>query len=99
MSDYTKLDMFVKRMEKFGIDVQLAGNYPWIYIDKINGKRVTEKFHADHGFTIGFLPIRVEQEFAFTDIGEIFKIIRKYSVPERKVIFEKYVPDYNILTE
>ena len=89
MGDYTKLNTFIKRMEKLNINVELIGNYPWIYIHKINDKRVTEKFHADHGFTIGFLPIRVEQEFAFTDIGEIFKIVRKYSVPTRTVIIEK----------
>lgn len=73
-----KLDVFIKRLSKLNIDVKLSGNYPWIYIDSINGKRVTEKFHAEHGFTVGFQPIRVGQEFEFTDIKEIFKLIRKY---------------------
>lgn len=69
---------FVERLKKIGIEVELAGNYPWIYLDKINGKKVTEKFEGNHGFTIGFIPIRVETKFHFTDIGEIFKILRKY---------------------
>lgn len=73
-----KLDVFIKRLSKLNIDVKLSGNYPWIYIDSINGKRVTEKFHAEHGFTVGFQSIRVGQEFEFTDIKEIFKLIRKY---------------------
>lgn len=73
-----KLDVFMQRMKKIGMNVKLAGNYPWIYIDEINGKRVTEKFEANHGFTIGFLPIRNDQEFDFTDIGEIFKLLKKY---------------------
>lgn len=72
------LDVFVKRMKKLNIDVELAGNYPWIYIDKINGKKVKEKFEGNHGFTIAFLPIRKEQKTEFTDIGEIFRLVRKY---------------------
>ncbi len=72
-----KLDIFVKRLAKVGIDVKLLGNYPWIYLDTVNGYRVTEKFHANHGFTIAFLPLK-NKELNFTDISEIFKIIRKY---------------------
>lgn len=71
------LKTFVERMQRLGIEVKLAGNYPWIYIHEINGKRVTETFEANHGFTIAFLPIR-NQEMRFTDIAEIFKLIRKY---------------------
>lgn len=73
-----KIKVFGDRMKRLGIDITLAGNFPWIYIDTINGKRVKEKFHAEHGFTIAFLPIREEQKLEFTDIGEIFKLIRKY---------------------
>jgi len=73
-----KLIIFVGRMKKLGIDIKLAGNYPWIYIDEINGKLVTEKFEGNHGFTIAFLPIRKDQELNFTDIGEIFQLVRKY---------------------
>jgi hypothetical protein len=78
------LSVFVGRMKKLGIDVELSGNYPWIYIDKINGKRVTEKFKGNHGFTIAFLPIRKEQQMKFTDIAEIFKLIRKYATKNRR---------------
>ena len=73
-----KLSFFINRMKSLGIDIKLVGNYPWIYIHEINGKRVTEKFEADHGFTIAFLPVRTDQELGFTDITEIFKLIRKY---------------------
>lgn len=65
-------------MNRIGIDVVLFGNYPWVYIHTINGKRVTEKFHAEHGFTIGFQPTVIGKTFEFTDIKEIFKLIRKY---------------------
>ena len=73
-----KLTIFINRMNKLGIDIKLVVNYPWIYIDEINGKRVTEKFQGNHGFTIAFLPIRKDQEINFTDIREIFQLIRKY---------------------
>lgn len=73
-----KLKVFVDRMKKININIKLVGNYPWIYIDEINGKRVTEKFEGNHGFTIAFLPVRADRELEFTDINEIFKLIRKY---------------------
>jgi len=73
-----KLKVFVDRMKRININIKLVGNYPWIYIDEINGKRVTEKFEGNHGFTIAFLPVRVDRELEFTDISEIFKLIRKY---------------------
>ena len=72
-----KINTFCERLDKIGIKVKLTGNYPWIYLDTVNGNRVKEKFNADHGFTIAFLPLK-NQELNFTDITEIFKIIRKY---------------------
>jgi hypothetical protein len=80
MSDFKKLDVFIRRMNKLKIDVQLVGNYPWIYIDSVNGNKIREKdyFEGNHGFTIAFLPVRRDQELDFTDITEIFKLIRKY---------------------
>lgn len=73
-----QLKIFGDRLKKIGIDVEFGANFPWIYVDKINGHRVTEKFRADHGFTVAFLPVRRDMPFHFTDIGEIFKLIRKY---------------------
>ena len=72
-----KLDRFIERMDKLGIEITLAGNFPWIYLDKVNQNVVTERFKGEHGFTVGFYPWRTGK-FEFTDIGEIFKIIRKY---------------------
>ena len=80
-----KIEIFIKRLKRIGIDVKLASNYPWIYLDRINGRRVTETFHAEHGFTIAFYPIRKNQELHFTDISEIFKLIRQY-ITERGVV-------------
>ena len=74
-----KINVFVERLKKIGIDVKLSGNYPWVYITEICGKRVTEKFYGNHGFTIIFLPVRNDSPPSeFTDIKEIFKLSRKY---------------------
>ena len=74
------LTTFIERMKKLKIDIMLMGNYPWIYIDTINGKKVTEKFQGNHGFTLGFLPVLRGKQFQFTDIKEIFKLIKKYKM-------------------
>ena len=80
MSDLIKLDVFINRMKKLNIDIELMGNYPWIYIYKINGNIIKREdyFYGEHGFTIGFLPIRPDFEFRFIDITKIFELIRKY---------------------
>ena len=73
-----KIDVFRKRLLKIGIEIEMWSNYPWIYMSRVNGNLVTEKFRAEHGFTIAFHPIRPGQELEFTDIDMIFKILRKY---------------------
>ena len=78
-----KIKNFINRLKKLGIEIELFGNYPWIYLDKINGVKVIEKFEAEHGFTIAFHPIKPNQKLEFTDIGYIFKIIRIYLKKEK----------------
>lgn len=73
-----KVEKFVKRLGKIGTEVKLGWNIPWIYIEKINGECVTEKFLAEYGFTLAFLPVRKGRKLKFTDITEIFKLLRKY---------------------
>jgi hypothetical protein len=72
------INRLVPRLRKIGIEVELFGNVPWIYLDKVNGNKVKEKFHANHGFTIAFYPIKIGEQIELTDIREIFKTIRKY---------------------
>jgi hypothetical protein len=73
-----ELEVFIKRLKKIGINIEIITNYPWIYIYKINEKTVKEKFMANHGFTVAFMPIHKEQKLELTDISEIFKLIKKY---------------------
>ena len=74
-----KITVFVERLKKIGIEVKLSGNFPWVYLYEINGKRVTESLAANHGFTVMFLPGRNDSPPSeFTDIKEIFNLLRKY---------------------
>ena len=66
----------MNRLDKIGITADFAANYPWVYITKINGIRVTEKFHANHGFTAFYYNIK---GLNFSDRREVFKLIRKYT--------------------
>lgn len=75
-----KLTIFINRLKKLNINIELIGNYPWIYIDKINGKKVTERYLGNHGFTIMFNSTK-----QFTDIREIFIIIRKYNDKKKEI--------------
>ena len=70
----TTIASFVNRLDKIGIKVELFGNYPWVYLDTVNGNKVKERFEANHGFTVFFRgkPDKI------TDISYIFEIIRKY---------------------
>lgn len=70
---------FHDRLYKIGADVTFTLNYPWVYINTINGRRVKEIFGCEHGFLVGFAPIRIEEHFKFTNLKETFKIIRRYA--------------------
>ena len=86
-----KIKVFVERLKKIGIEVKLMGNYPWVYIDEICGIKVKERFLGNHGFTLIFLPGRLDSPPSeFTDITEIFKLIRKYS---REALLVKMMKD------
>lgn len=75
-----KIIIFISRLKKIGIDIEVSTNYPWIYLDKVNGNRVKEKYLSKYGFTIAFLPVKLSQELKFNDISEIFRVIRIYAL-------------------
>ena len=68
------------RLSKIGIEIELSGNYPWIYLDKVNGNRIKqEDFTANHGFNIAWFGIRNDDKIKFAeDPKKIISIIRKY---------------------
>jgi hypothetical protein len=78
---YNNLDIFISRMEKLGIKVEVMSNYPWVYITSISGVTIKAEdyYQSRHGFTLGYSPIRPMEVFKFNDITKIFKLIRKYA--------------------
>lgn len=74
------LDRLVHRLLKIGIEIELIGNYPWIYLSTVNGNQVqSEDFYlSEHGFTIAFMPMSEREYIEITDIKRTFEIIRKY---------------------
>jgi hypothetical protein len=63
----------VKRLKRIGVDVELIANYPWVYMTKVNGVPVTEKFMANHGFT-AFFAATAER---WSDRRKVFAKIRE----------------------
>lgn len=71
------IEKFVTRLQKIGIDVELIGNYPWVYLASVNGEAVKEQFQAEHGFTAFFMPVKHGGEVRFSDRRRVFEKIRK----------------------
>jgi hypothetical protein len=68
------------RMLRIGIEVEFVGNYPWIYLDRVNGIRIRrEDFTANHGFNIAWYGIRNEDKIRFAEEPKtIIALIRRY---------------------
>lgn len=71
-----RIEIFRRRLEGIGIEVTFAANYPWIYFDTINGKKVKGVFHANHGWTAFFYPVNIGGKIKFSDRREVFKKVR-----------------------
>lgn len=67
------INSFVRRLSKIGITVDLVGNYPWIYLEAVNEKKVSGAFRSKDKFTAFFL----NKEMKFSDRREVFKKIRE----------------------
>ena len=71
--DTHPVQRLTNRLAKIGIDITSGANIPWIYLTSVNGKEVTERYIARHGFTLGYL-----ESTTLTDLDKIFNIIRGY---------------------
>lgn len=76
MADTKIIKKFVDRLAKIGVKVELVGNYPWVYLDKVNGINITEQFQAEHGFTAFWIPVRADRPVHFSDMRAVFEKIR-----------------------
>ena len=75
-----ELEVLKNRLGKIGIEIELIGNIPWIYLRSVNGNVVRkEDWNANHGYTIAWWPVRAEQKpHLDSDIKRTFELIRKY---------------------
>ncbi len=71
----TTINSFIYRLKK--IVVEIISNYPWVYLDKVNGKKVNGLFEGNHGFTCFFRAIRQGEPDKITDVKLIFDKIRE----------------------
>jgi hypothetical protein len=74
-----------QRMQRIGIEIELSGNYPWIYLDRVNGIRIRqEDFTANHGFNIAWYGIRNGDKIKLAeDPKTIIALIRRYVTESR----------------
>jgi len=68
----------IERLKPLGIEIELGGNFPWIYLRAVNGIIVKEKFAANHGFTAFWYPTKHGDEvIKFSDRRKVFEKIRE----------------------
>lgn len=75
-----EVEIFINRMKRIGIKLDLVSNIPWIYLYKVNGNKVLpEDYNTNHGYTIAWYPVKAgEKVHLDSDLTRTFKIIRKY---------------------
>ena len=75
-----KLTIFGDRLKRIGINIECAGNIPWIYLNKVNGKRVKETGNGgNHGYVVAWYPVQTNQDIRLADdMSGVFDLIRKY---------------------
>ena len=70
-----QLQTLRQRLKRIGIEIELLGNIPWIYLYSVNRNTITKKeWNASYGFTIAYYNWTIE----LTDTKRIFEVIRKY---------------------
>lgn len=79
-----ELDLFVKRMRRIGIEIRMGVNVPWVYLEKINGKKVKEVRSSNYGYNIAWFPNMVGSPLKWADMDETFNLIRKYTGRKEK---------------
>lgn len=73
-----QLKTLIRRLKRLGIQVELVGNFPWIYLDSVNGTRVKERHLSNHGFTVAFLPSNPSRGVKLADRRKTFQVVREY---------------------
>lgn len=72
-----KIQILKRRLDKIGIDIDLNGNYPHIYLTHIHNHRVKEKRMSEHGWVIGYMPTG-NKPMELVGVSDLFDLLRKY---------------------
>jgi hypothetical protein len=80
-----ELEVLKNRLSKIGIEIELMGNVPWIYLRSVNGNIVKpEDWNANHGYTIAWLPVNRNNKIHLdSDLKRTFEVIRKYNTNKK----------------
>jgi hypothetical protein len=77
-----EVQVFINRLKKIGITLELMGNYPWIYLNKVNGNKIESEdwVNANHGYCIAWSGVKLNEEphLNWYHIKKTFELIRKY---------------------
>ena len=76
----SKVDILVRRLKKLNIDVIFIANYPWIYIDTVNGIKVKAKHVSKYGFTSFMLTQSGKFKFYSKETFDIIRVILKDNI-------------------
>jgi hypothetical protein len=77
----TDVEILLSRLKRIGIDLELVGNIPWIYLHKVNGVAVRrEDFSSEYGYVVAWYPVMIGRVVHLdSDIKRTFRVIRKYA--------------------
>lgn len=69
------VERFTRRLHRKGVSVTFISNYPWIYLNTVNGAKIRGTYMGDHGFTAFFNNKNGGE--TITDISTVFKKIKE----------------------
>lgn len=72
------LEILKRRLDNIGVEVEFGFRFPWVYLEKVNGKEVKTTYYSKLKCVIGFNPYEDETLFKFMPGINIFDVIRKY---------------------
>lgn len=84
------LNRFRDRLAKIGVTIEMKANYPWVYLDKVNGVKVLAKFQSEHAFTAFYIG---SNGFRFSDRRAVFNKIRQILAFEQYMILTQEISD------
>ena len=92
ISPEQRLIDFKRRLKRIGISIEIGTNFPMVYLEKINGRKVKERFYSDYKWCFAMLPKKDHHQIRFIDNFETFDLIRSYAKKDiLKNFFKKMV--------